>query len=291
MSQKKTNEKMYYFGYGSNLDKEDWTKWCLQRGYRPEGLKEIGPAWIDGYYLDFDYFSKSRGAGAANLRYLFPGRAATPGALFEIDENTRNALDAKEGHPNPKYYRRIKTTAYTSNGESVEAYTYIHSAKQTEFHQPTAEYENFIRNGLNRLELPTTWLDAGLRKTPRPKFDLVFVYGTLMQEMSRHESMKENNFVCEATVNGELYNLGDYPGLISGNSTIHGELYKAMDIQVTLENLDRIECIDGDYPLFRRVIQQVNTNEGKVWAYVYHYARSTESLEKIDSGNWKRFLN
>ena len=50
-----------YFGYGSNLDKDDWTKWCEARGKDPSGLEEIGPAWLDEYQLVFDYYSKSRG--------------------------------------------------------------------------------------------------------------------------------------------------------------------------------------------------------------------------------------
>ena len=84
---------MLYFGYGSNLDEEDWIRWCRQRGFKHDGLKEIGPAWIDGFVLDFNYFSMTRGAGAANLRFLGSGRAAAPGALFEIDEYTRDILD------------------------------------------------------------------------------------------------------------------------------------------------------------------------------------------------------
>ena len=60
-------EPLLYFGYGSNLDYEDWTKWCNDRDENPSGLKEIGPAWLDGYQLIFDYYSSSRGCGAANL--------------------------------------------------------------------------------------------------------------------------------------------------------------------------------------------------------------------------------
>ena len=59
-------------------------------------------------------------------KLLASGRAATPGALFEIDEETLEALDRKEGHPNPKYYQRKIVTAYTADGKAHQAYTYIH---------------------------------------------------------------------------------------------------------------------------------------------------------------------
>ena len=121
MSEEMPLEPMLYFGYGSNLDHADWTKWCHRKGRNPDGLKEIGPAWIDEYYLTFDYYSSTREAGAANLKLLASGRAATPGALFEIDADTLASLDRKEGHPNPKYYQRIIVTAYTPDGKAHQA--------------------------------------------------------------------------------------------------------------------------------------------------------------------------
>ena len=56
-----------------------------------------------------------------------------------------------------------------------------------------------------------------------------------------------------------------------------------------IQRLDWIEQATGDNPLFKRVILQVDTELGPVWAYTYHYAESVESCEKIDSGNWKSF--
>ena len=57
MNKNTDSERILYFGYGSKLDKEDWTKWCNKKGYDPSGLKEICHAWIDGFNLSFDYFS------------------------------------------------------------------------------------------------------------------------------------------------------------------------------------------------------------------------------------------
>ena len=41
MTDNSNEEMMYYFGYGSNLDFDDWSKWCKKRGKNPDGLKEI----------------------------------------------------------------------------------------------------------------------------------------------------------------------------------------------------------------------------------------------------------
>jgi len=290
MEENKQTAPMLYFGYGSNLDNADWTKWCHKRGKNPDGLKEIGPAWIDDYYLTFNYYSSSREAGAANLKLLAPGRAATPGALFEIDEDTLEALDRKEGHPNPKYYQREIVTAYTADGKAHQAYTYIHYATEEKFHPPSQEYEGLIRNGLERLDLTTDWLDAALTNSMNANFEYVFVYGTLMEGMSRHSEMQDGcTLVCEGAVQGELYHILDYPGLVVGNGTIHGELYRASDMFQIIQRLDWIEGSGGSNPLFNRVIQEVTTKQGKVWAYTYHYAKNTDSFERIISGDWASF--
>lgn len=279
-----------YFGYGSNLDWEDWTKWCQKKGHNPSGLKEIGPAWLDGYYLCFDYYSRGREGGAANLRPLASGRIATPGALFEISPEALAALDQKEGHPLAKYYQREIVTVHTEDGKQHTALTYIHHAKEDNFFAPTKEYESLIRNNLERLDLPTKFLDVALAENSVEQFEHVFVYGTLMNDQSRHSELKnDSDFICEGRVRGELYKIRDYPGLINGDDIVHGEVYRAKDMFQLIQRLDWIEGATGENPLFKRAILQVDTEQGPVWAYTYHYAQSVDSSEKIDSGDWKSF--
>ncbi len=290
MNEKVDSERMLYFGYGSNLDHEDWTRWCNQKRINPGGLKEIGPAWIDGFVLDFNYYSSSREAGAANLTWVASGMAATPGALFEIDEYTRDALDRKEGHPT--HYRRVEKIVHTADGQSHRAYTYIHESEESQFHAPSDEYVELIRNGLMRLELPTTWLDSSLGLIEQPRFDYVFAYGTLMKGMVRANEMQEGSeFYCKGSTKGLLYDIGDYPGMALGDGVVHGEVYKASDMFQFIQRLDWIEGCGGGDPLFDRAIQEINTENGKVWAYVYHYARCLDSFVQIESGNWKSQFN
>ena len=53
--------------------------------------------------------------------------------------------------------------------------TFIASATENIFHPPSQEYEALIRNGLERLELTTDWLDSALSGM-NAKFEHVFVY-------------------------------------------------------------------------------------------------------------------
>ena len=49
---------------------------------------------------------------------------------------------------------------------------------------------------LNRLELTTDWLDSALSGGMNAKFEHVFVYGTLMEGMSRHSEMQDGCTLC-----------------------------------------------------------------------------------------------
>lgn len=276
-----------YFGYGSNLDKNDWTKWCKERGKDPSGLKELGPAWLDEYQLVFDYYSSSRECGAANIVRVASGMAATPGALFEIDEYTLKLLDRKEGVKIPGCYQRETVTVYSADGESHEAVTYIHISEKSSYFEPSKHYESLIRNGLLRLNLPTTWLDFAIKKDIQPRFDLVFVYGTLMRGKSRHKEMEDGcEFVCEGTAHGTLYRVSDYPGLVNGEGFVGGELFRAVDMFEVIQRLDWIEGACGENPLFNRVIRKIETLQGDCWAYSYNYNRGVEESQLIASGKW-----
>ncbi len=56
----------------------------------------------------------------------------------------------------------------------------------------------------------------------------IFVYGTLMREMSNHENISQNlNFVGLAKIDElKMYSLGTYPGIVDGEGRIKGEGYK-----------------------------------------------------------------
>lgn len=123
------------------------------------------------------------------------------------------------------------------------------------------------------------------------KDDLVFVYGTLRRGMGADLSAKPNNtFICPDRINGEMYNIGWYPGVVDvtpvelagfneGQPTIAGEVFR-IDAQSLCTLLDNYE----GYPdLYDRV--QVSTENGlTVWVYTFNYDVSQK--EPIPGGDW-----
>ena len=103
----------WYFGYGSNLDREDFEAWCREKKIEPRGLlKPVGPAFLPDRELAFTIESPSRKCGVLDIR---PQRGAlVEGVLFELGDEGLKALDRKEGvgpDGQPGLYRRIETVA------------------------------------------------------------------------------------------------------------------------------------------------------------------------------------
>lgn len=73
----------------------------------------------------------------------------------------------------------------------------------------------------------------------------IFVYGTLLKGLSRNSVLKDSEFLGLAYCQGTLINLGSFPGLITGEDNVIGELYKLSDNKI-LEILDQIEGFNKD---------------------------------------------
>ena len=156
------DETLPYFGYGSNLDAEDWKNWCKKEGIQHAEMSEIGNAYPPGYKMKFHYYSNGRGGGAADV-VLADANSEVPGALFTLNKEGWEAMNRKEGHPN--YYEKKQVTVRTSDGE-VDAITYtvVVEKIRDNYQQPTPEYENLVRSGLQHRNLPTTALDNALEE-------------------------------------------------------------------------------------------------------------------------------
>jgi gamma-glutamylcyclotransferase (GGCT)/AIG2-like uncharacterized protein YtfP len=131
----------------------------------------------------------------------------------------------------------------------------------------------------------------------------LFVYGTLMERAAgdygraariRLEHEAEPHRLA-ATTQGQLYQLGRYPGLVAGtgpDSVVHGELMLLSDPAVTLPWLDEYEAIlpdqhpDNEYV---RTLREVMINGGQIvdaWAYLF--VKPTTGLPRIEAGRWMR---
>ena len=281
-----------YFGYGSNLDRNDWLEWCEEKGVNPSGIEEVTPCWLPEYRLKFRYRSSRRRGGAADVVPAGCGHAV-PGVLFALSDNALANMDRKEGHPN--YYERCNVNVLLPNGTSMEAVTYtLVEHRKGEYVAPTAHYAALVRTGLERRNLPIADLKMAIENSDESyPVPYLFVYGTLMAGEYRGATLEQHTFQpgVTAQVKGKLYNLGNYPGMRpSEEDRVFGELYRLNDVFLGLQSLDRVEGFYGfksDDSLFKRTLIEVETEEGKVWAWSYMYAEGIDEEHRIQSGDWR----
>ncbi len=126
---------MYYFAYGSNLNKKQMLERC------PDS-KPLFVATLRNYKLVFVGWSRQWRGGITSIK-PFRGERVL-GALYELSDRDLRRLDSYEGYPGS--YNRLKVTVFDEDGESVEAITYIKS-EQAEEIQPSKEYLSIIQQG------------------------------------------------------------------------------------------------------------------------------------------------
>ena len=128
-------KKMYYFAYGSNLNRKQTLERC------PES-KPVAIATLPNYKLVFVGWSRKWRGGVANIKG-FKGEKVL-GAVYKISDRDLRRLDKYEGYPGN--YNRLNVTVFNENGDPIEAVTYI-SAGQSEETQPSPEYLSIMRQG------------------------------------------------------------------------------------------------------------------------------------------------
>jgi gamma-glutamylcyclotransferase (GGCT)/AIG2-like uncharacterized protein YtfP len=172
-------------------------------------------------------------------------------------------------------------------------YTLVEHRKG-EYVAPTAHYAGLVRRGLERRNLPIEDLKMAIENSDESyPVPYLFVYGTLMAGEYRGQTLEQHTFQPGVTAQGKgkLYNLGNYPGMRpSEEDRVFGELYRLNDVFLGLQSLDRVEGFygfDSDDSLFKRTLIEVETEEGKVWAWTYMYAVSIDEEDRIQSGDWR----
>ena len=288
----------YHFGYGSNLDLDDWKKWCDEYGRKSNEMQvEPGIFFLPDYELDFHYESGRRGGGALDVVER-PGHAVA-GKLFKVTGDGWKSLDYKEG--SPKYYERKRVQVLSENGEQRTAITYVVTqAKAKENHVPPApDYIEIVERTYDHYGITKShpWakeqlVASGKGRVTKSAVDHLFIYGTLREgeERSGILSKFSSKVYKDCKIRGRLIDLPDgYPGLISGDDSVVGEIHHTPDIENTLKDkndgLDMIEGFNGygeKDPLFRRILTY--SNDIPCWTYVY--ARSPDDGPVIESGDW-----
>lgn len=93
-----------------------------------------------------------------------------------------------------------------------------------------------------------------------------------------------------AFVQGRLYQVDWYPGLVPGKGLVSGDIYRIP--QALLTELDTFESIrhqpDDEY---RRELADVESFDGKtVRAWIYWYVLPVMHLQEVASGDWLQYL-
>jgi gamma-glutamylcyclotransferase (GGCT)/AIG2-like uncharacterized protein YtfP len=117
---------------------------------------------------------------------------------------------------------------------------------------------------------------------------LIFVYGSLRRGSARAMSVKfpGAKFVGEARVQGSLYDLGAYPGLLldNSNSLVIGEVYEVDD-----EMLDELDEYEASSDYWRQPVEiSVGAERRTGWTYAPN-PDSCSSRPLIASGDWIEF--
>lgn len=124
---------MYYFAYGSNLNRKQMKERC-------PGCKPLYKATLPNYKLIFTGQAGRRGGGTATIQRFQDEKVI--GGIYEISEKDLKSLDKYEGIS----YTRINIKVFTEDGEPLQVVTYI-KHDQADETRPTPEYLAIIQQG------------------------------------------------------------------------------------------------------------------------------------------------
>ncbi len=283
----------FYFGYGSNLNLEDWKEVTKKYNLKQDTIKAIpGIFFLPDYELEFHTFSSSRKGGVLDVIPKL-GHVVV-GKLFKVLDNFE-ALDTKECHPH--FYQREEVTILDEKGNQHKAITYrVCPEKVKEFVKPATKYLNIVLKGYEDFEISKKypWAKRQLLLSAKQKIDSsgvqhVFVYGTLCKGQTREKFISKfsKKIQHNQKIHGSLIDCGDYPGLIQSSKIVYGEIHHTPSISETLESLDRIEGFLGYdiESLFYRILIQSGITT--CWTYLFNGKNNLEPI--IDSGNWPSY--
>lgn len=138
----------------------DLVTWLRRNGYAAAEIAVLGRAVLPDHELVWNYWSRSRGCGAANVR----PRAGCdlPGLVLRVDERGLVALDRKEG--NGAFYDRgaAPLRVVLDTGESVNAWVYIAKPERvrSEACLPSCAYLNLLIAAAREHGLPAAHIEC-----------------------------------------------------------------------------------------------------------------------------------
>jgi len=118
------------------------------------------------------------------------------------------------------------------------------------------------------------------------------LYGSLMRESDVQDKIGVRellDYVGPCTLRGELYALGDWPGMIEGDGQVAGELYRVRDVKA-FRATDELEHFDPGQPdgckYLRRAVRLAQPDLD-AWTYIYNWPLKREP--HVEHGSWSRY--
>lgn len=121
--------------------------------------------------------------------------------------------------------------------------------------------------------------------------DRLVVYGTLLDSKLRGELGVDAHMdpVGSCLIEGQMYDIGSFPGVVEGEGTVRGELY-AVERPEVFDRLDQYEGYHPDLPRASRFVRKiVPLIEPDGTAWVYFYEGSISARTRIESGSWRTY--
>ncbi len=150
----------FVFVYGANMSRSELRSWLEGSGHDSSLVLSATIATLSGYDYVWNYYSRGRGCGTANLE---PKENSTVwGILLEIDESLLKEFDRKEGHP--YFYSRgtkrvpVKTI---SNGQTLQAWLYLAESNKTAGKdvRPSREYKGLLVSAAEYWGFPEEYVE------------------------------------------------------------------------------------------------------------------------------------
>ena len=147
------------FAYGSNMNLADLNRWLESKNRPTDQLFNVLPARLPGYRLAWNYWSKSRQGGAANVEKCPDNEVL--GAILEVGPDLLKAIDAKEGHPS-RYSREPHPIECfeleTGSPQLAWVYEVTEKFRCEEDKLPTLSYLESVVEGAKALGLPADYV-------------------------------------------------------------------------------------------------------------------------------------
>jgi cation transport regulator ChaC len=157
------SEVDWLFSYGSNMHLDDLRGWLQRNGHATDGIRGYRRATLRDYRLIWNYYSKGRQGGAANIERA--AGATLHGIALQVTRSTRDAIDQKEGYP--VFYVRESVVLELEDATTTSASVYVVRAEccDAAAQWPTRAYLDLIVEAAIGHGLPGDHI-AALKEVP-----------------------------------------------------------------------------------------------------------------------------